>query len=50
VTTPVLKVTARASDEYGYTTPVALRGKHRAVHPFQYPARLKRVHGTGRLK
>jgi len=35
VTTPLLKVTARGTDEMsGYTTPVALRGKQRAVHPF----------------
>ena len=38
VITPLLKATARASDECGCTTPVALRGKHRAVHPLQYPA------------
>jgi hypothetical protein len=44
VTTPLLKATARATDEYGCTTPVALRGKHRAVHPLQYPAELKWVH------
>jgi hypothetical protein len=31
----------------GYTTPVALRGKHRAVHPLQYPARSG--HGCGRV-
>jgi hypothetical protein len=48
VTTPLLKVTARGTDEMsGYTTPVALRGKHRAVHPFQYLARSG--HGCGRV-
>ena len=47
---PLLKATAGASDECGCTTPVALRGKHRAVHPLQYSAELKRVHRTGRHK
>ena len=35
---PLLKATARASDEYGCTTPGRLARKDRAVHPLQYPA------------